>query len=148
MTIPESFTGSPEGPDANNHRRSMRALSTDDAWSRLRSKSVGRLSIAPGGLPDVVPLNFLMMDGQILLRTRGGYVVAALAVNKHVAFEVDELAGTDIWSVVVRGTAKVIADPAEIDRAQRAPMWTWPDRETDTFIRITPAQVTGRRFVR
>ena len=75
-------------------------------------------------------------------------MVAALYVNHFVAFEVDDLSGPTVWSVVVRGTARVLEDADEIDEARRAPLWAWPSRTTDTFVRLEPTQVSGRTFAR
>ena len=128
--------------------RAMQSLSRDDAWSRLRSRSVGRLAVGAGGLPDIMPLNFIADDHGILLRTSDGAVVAALRLNEHVAFEVDDVSGPEVWSVVVRGPARILTAGDELDLARQAPMWTWPIRDADVFVRIDPLQVTGRTFER
>lgn len=128
--------------------RTIRRLSRDEAWGRLRSRSVGRLAIGPGGRPDIIPVNFLADDSSILVSTKGGALLAAVLANSDVAFEVDDLESEHVWSVVIRGTARVLSDEAEIEAARRAPMWTWPARTIDTFIRIEPRQVNGRAFDR
>lgn len=129
-------------------RRTLRRLTRDEAWSRLRSRSVGRLAIGPGGSPDIIPLNFLADESSILIRTKGGALLAAVLSNSDVAFEVDDLDGSYVWSVVIRGTARVLKDEDEIEAARNAPIWTWPHRNTDTFIRISPRQINGRAFDR
>lgn len=126
----------------------MRKLSRDDAWSRLRSRSVGRLAIGPGGRPDIIPVNFLADDTGILVSTKGGALLAAVLANSDVAFEVDDFEGQHVWSVVIRGTARVLSDEEEIEVARQAPMWTWPERNVDTYIRIEPSEVNGRAFDR
>jgi nitroimidazol reductase NimA-like FMN-containing flavoprotein (pyridoxamine 5'-phosphate oxidase superfamily) len=123
-------------------------LTRDEAWRLLRGKSVGRLVVVAGGHPDVLPLNFLADEQSILVRTGSAALVDALAANENVAFEVDSLDGTVVWSVVVRGRARVIRDEGELELVRRAPLWTWPKRETEYFVRIEPSQVNGRTFDR
>jgi uncharacterized protein len=65
-----------------------------------------------------------------------------------VAFEVD---GTDAatrtgWSVVVRGEAVEVTDPAELARLRGLPLYPWAPGAKSRYVRILPALVTGRRI--
>lgn len=126
----------------------LHTMSPIDAWSKLRSQSVGRLALDDGGRPDIFPVNFLADDRRILIRTAAGRKLGLLEGNRHVAFEVDQVALNLVWSVVVRGTAEEITDPDEYDAVRGSALWTWPARETDRFIRIHPESVVGRSFRR
>jgi hypothetical protein len=51
------------------------------------------------------------------------------------------------WSVLVRGQAHRVAHPAELWHLQEeAVVWPWAGGEREVYVRILPAQVTGRRI--
>jgi nitroimidazol reductase NimA-like FMN-containing flavoprotein (pyridoxamine 5'-phosphate oxidase superfamily) len=122
-------------------------LDADDAWSRLRSASYGRLAVSLDGQPDVFPLNFLADESTILIRTEEGTKVQRVDANPLVAFEVDDTTPDHAWSVVVKGSAARM-DDAAVAAAQRAPLWTWAPEPKDVFLRIRPTKITGRMFTR
>lgn len=98
--------------------------------------------------PEIFPVNFLADDRTILIRTAEGRKLEMLTENPLVAFEVDQVALGLIWSVVVKGIGRRLASEEEIEDARRRPLWSWPIRVTDEFIRIEPIEVSGRRFAR
>ena len=106
---------------------------------------VGRLAVATEQAPVVVPVNFSLRDGQVLVRTGTGFLSQA-AAGQLVAFEVDQVdwaAGT-AWSVLVRGLATLIESPSpsEIDGLVH-PLVPEPG---NMLLVVRPDLVTGRSF--
>jgi len=125
------------------HASGVRTLPELEAWSRLRSKAVGRLAVAG---PDIFPVNYLVSDHhEIFIRTSDGTKVATMREHPRIAFETDDL-GPHPWSVVVKGTADVIDDPDEIATLGELAFWSWAPRDTDVIVRINAVEVTGRQF--
>ncbi len=122
-------------------------LEAGEAWTRLRSRSFGRLAVSHEGQPEIYPVNFLANESGILIRTEEGTKVERIAANPLVAFEVDDATAQRAWSVVVKGAARRM-DESELAIARRAPLWTWAPEPKDVFIRIHPTEVTGRLFTR
>lgn len=117
-----------------------------------------RRLIAPGGVgrigfdtisgPVVLPVNFAMVDGTIVIRTGEGTIIEGHG-DEHVAFEVDRLdeAFCRGWSVLVRGQAHRVTHPAELRRVrEEAAILPWAGVGRDTYLRIIPDRVTGRRI--
>ena len=117
-----------------------------------------RLLIAPGGIgriafgtasgPVVLPVNFAVLAGTIVVRTSEGGMIEGHA-GDQVAFEVDHIdeALGQGWSVLVRGPAHRVAHPAELQHVQRdTALWPWPGGDRDVYVRIIPDRVTGRRI--
>ena len=106
---------------------------------------VGRLGIATDQAPVVIPVNFSLRDGQVLMRVGAGFFSQA-AAGHLVAFEVDHIdsdAGT-AWSVLVRGLATLIESPTEVELAAAAhPLVPEPG---DMVLVVRPDILTGRRF--
>jgi hypothetical protein len=68
-------------------------------------------------------------------------------MNNQVVFEADEHNVVEAWSVVVRGTVRMLVTAAEIDKAEHASLYPWIATEKLRFVRITPTDISGRRFV-
>lgn len=123
-------------------------LEEEDAWARLRSKSVGRLAVSHDGQPDIFPVNFLATGPHIVIRTEPGTKLDRIEANHLVAFEADDVSADRAWSVVVKGTASRLQDAAAVESAKRSPLWAYAPGPKDVFIRIEPTEVSGRLFAR
>ena len=78
----------------------------------LASVPVGRLIFTVNALPTARPMNFVLVDGLIVLRTTAQSTATRKIDQAIVAFEADELdaANRSGWSVVVTGHAEVVKD--------------------------------------
>ncbi len=106
---------------------------------------IGRVGIPTDQAPVVVPVNFSVRDGQVVIRTGPGFLTTAGA-GKLVAFEVDHVEAGDgtAWSVLVRGLATLIESP---DREQlEAAAHPLVPEPGDMLLIVRPDLVTGRRF--
>ena len=108
-------------------RNGLEVLSRQDCLQLLDRAHVGRIAVSIGALPVVLPVNFALLDGDILIRTGRGTKLDAAATNAVVAFEVD---GVDAfyhtgWSVLVQGIAEEITDNDELERAKAVPSSLW-----------------------
>jgi nitroimidazol reductase NimA-like FMN-containing flavoprotein (pyridoxamine 5'-phosphate oxidase superfamily) len=127
----------------------FRELSTAECLMLLQSKRVGRIVWCGSNGPQALPVNYVVDDGRILFRTSPYSVIAKVAVEQQVAFEVDdidEFVETG-WSVLVVGTARGVDDPGDIPRALEHRPAPWAPGTRNLYIRIQPQTVTGRRVV-
>ncbi|ALO67096.1 pyridoxamine 5'-phosphate oxidase [Arthrobacter alpinus] len=121
-------------------------MSDDEAWRFLEHTSFGRLALSVGNQPDIFPINYLAHDGKLLMRTNPGTKLAELTINDSVAFEIDGLAEDEAWSVVLKGTARVLESQTEIDAVSELPLTPWLQTLKYTFVEIVPNSVRGFRF--
>ena len=116
----------------------------------IAAGGIGRVAFGTTTGPVVLPVNFAVMAGTVVIRTAQGSLVEGHA-DQQVAFEVDHLdeALSQGWSVLVRGMAHHVAHPAELRNVQRdASIWPWPGDERDVYVRIIPDTISGRRIER
>jgi len=109
---------------------------------------IGRIAFGTASGPVVLPVNFAVLAGTIVVRTSEGGMIEGHAGDR-VAFEVDHIdeALGQGWSVLVRGPAHRVAHPAELQHVQRdTALWPWPGGDRDVYVRIIPDRVTGRRI--
>ena len=131
-----------------SEQTSIRELTEDESWEFLGLQPVGRLATAAAGDPEIFPVNYAASKGRIFVRTSPGSKLAEVAVNGRVAFEVDQM-GTDLaYSVVVKGSAEILELDDDITDAAATGLLTCQDTPKNVWLRITPSEVTGRRFSR
>jgi nitroimidazol reductase NimA-like FMN-containing flavoprotein (pyridoxamine 5'-phosphate oxidase superfamily) len=129
-------------------RHGLEKLGRDECLRLLAGRSVGRVGITVSALPVIFPVNFCLMDGDVVFRSSPGSKLTVAAQRAVVAFEVDEAdamyhAG---WSVLVVGPAYEITDPAELAAARSLPLEPWAPGAKGHFIRIRSEIVSGRRL--
>jgi nitroimidazol reductase NimA-like FMN-containing flavoprotein (pyridoxamine 5'-phosphate oxidase superfamily) len=122
-------------------------LSESECWNLLSSVALGRLVTSVDGHPAIFPVNFVVQHRTVLFRTSEGTKLVSAAINNQVLFEADDHGVTEGWSVIVKGTARILRTHEEIDEAERAQLLPWIATVKQHFVRIRPLSVTGRRFV-
>lgn len=123
-------------------------LEPDECMRLLASVAVGRVVFTENALPAVHPVNFVVHDGAVIIRSGDGRRLAAAADGAVVAFEIDEIDADNRtgWNVTVVGRASVVDDPAEIAELSALPLYPWAPGDRSRFIRIQVERVTGRRI--
>ncbi|GAA3773140.1 pyridoxamine 5'-phosphate oxidase family protein [Streptomyces coacervatus] len=128
----------------------MVELSRDEALRLLGTVQLGRVAFTDQALPAIRPVNHLLHDGDIIVRTHGGSALLGRALQSEVvAYEADEIdaATRTGWSVVVTGTATRVMDPGALAR-YRGLLMPWVDPEMGQVVRIRAEIVSGYRLVR
>lgn len=123
-------------------------IDPDECASLLRQSHLGRIGLTDGDLPMILPVNFVFDGGDVVFRTSAGSLLAAAAARAPVAFEIDGIeARTQTgWSVLVRGHAHEVTDPAEVGRLEELELVPWAPGDRPHYIRVRAAQTTGRRI--
>lgn len=126
-------------------------LAPEDCVRLLKTVPVGRVGVTMDALPVVLPVNFVVNDGTIVLRTVPGTKLDAATAGMVVAFEVDNYGTSNEpwgWSVLVRGVAEEITDPTELQTVRALPLESWAlDGSADRYVKIVPTMISGRRII-
>jgi nitroimidazol reductase NimA-like FMN-containing flavoprotein (pyridoxamine 5'-phosphate oxidase superfamily) len=126
--------------------RPVHILSEPECWKLLSSVTLGRLVTSVDGHPEIFPVNFAVQHRTVLFRTAEGTKLVGAAINDRVVFEADQHDPTEGWSVIVRGSARLLRTDEELDEADQAGLLSWTATTKQHFVRIRPLSVTGRRF--
>jgi transcriptional regulator with XRE-family HTH domain len=114
----------------------------------LAPGGIGRIAFVTASGLMVLPVNYALIMGTIVLRTSAGSVIAAHG-DEPVAFEADhfdEVLGQG-WNVLIRGQAHRVMQAGELHRLQHdCGLRPWPAGEYDLYVRIVPERITGRRI--
>lgn len=127
----------------------LSVLSTEESLTLLASVPVGRVVFSERALPAIRPVNHLVDDGNVIIRTDLGTALGSAAGRGTVvAYEADTI---DVetrtgWTVVVTGMARMVTDPQDLARYLDL-LHPWVDGERTCVIRIPPDLVTGYELV-
>jgi transcriptional regulator with XRE-family HTH domain len=150
---PSSLAGAglnlPPGQRSAARNATLHHLTVAECWALIAAGGVGRfLFVQAGRGPVAIPVNFKVDGDDVIFRTSSDSVVAEGIHQQPVSFDVDHLddALGEGWSVLLTGTASVISSPAEITRVQALDIEPWAGGDRETYVRLTPTEITGRRI--
>lgn len=125
----------------------LEILTEEECRELLGKVPLGRIVFTDRALPAVQPVNFVLSQGNVIIRTTAGSKLAAAARNAVVAFEVDQFDADACkgWSVVVVGHSHVASEDGELSQLRALPLRCWAPGERDYYITITPELISGRR---
>lgn len=127
--------------------RTLEVLAEEECLDLLRSAGIGRIGLSMGALPVVLPVNYVVDAGRIVIRTGFGTKLSAAIRNAVVCFEVDCIdPDAEIgWSVLVTGTARELQG-AEAAHAALLPLRPWSPQAGDHLVAIGIELISGRRI--
>jgi nitroimidazol reductase NimA-like FMN-containing flavoprotein (pyridoxamine 5'-phosphate oxidase superfamily) len=148
LTSPGALLGGGASLPPGTESGTVAKLTTPECLSLIAPGGIGRIGFGTPSGPVILPVNYVISSGAIVLRTTRGTLIDGHAYEK-VAFEVDHMddALCQGWSVLVSGQAHAVRQPREL-RALRAEvaLRPWPSGQHDVYVRIVPVKITGRRI--
>ncbi|MFF8381621.1 helix-turn-helix domain-containing protein [Streptomyces sp. NPDC015661] len=140
----------PGGTRAGHHAR-MDEISEAECWALLDDHGVGRVAVSGHDGPEIFPVNYQVVDGEILFMTAADAPLARAAkTGAAIAFEEDHVdeAFSQGWSVLVVGPVREVSDEATARTLKDAAYSTpWAGGGRDTIVVLSPSRVTGRRVL-
>ncbi len=138
----------PPGAEPPVQRPVPEPLSPAQCRGYLGTGGVGRMVFAGQRGLEAIPVNYAMLDGDIVVRTGRHTDMVASAAQTQVSFEVDRLdeALAEGWSVLASGLAQVVTTPAELETVRSLRIEPWAGGSKDIYLRITVNEMTGRRI--
>lgn len=130
--------------------RLLTELTREESVRLLSSVSLGRIVFTHRALPAIRPVNHIVDNGDVIIRSNLGTAVVSAANTARgvvVAYEADAIDPEEHrgWSVIVTGTAYLVHDTQEVARYERE-LRPWVAGEMDQVIRIRPEMITGFRL--
>jgi transcriptional regulator with XRE-family HTH domain len=138
----------PPGPGRAGPHPHLDILSKEECEAHLAGGGVGRFVFLAEQGPVALPVNFRLVDGDVVFRTRAEGALAA-AAGKTVGFEADRIdeAMSEGWSVLITGRARLIDEPTELEKiTDLGDIEPWPGGRREALIRIETATISGRRI--
>ncbi len=130
---------------------SMSILSSAECHKLLQTREIGRLGVIAEHYPLIIPMNYAMDQGIIVVRSRPGLKLTS-AQHANVTFEVDDIneKTRSGWSVLVRGQAEELTSAHTreiIERTKGTDLHPWVPGAELHWVRIIPHDISGRQIV-
>ena len=124
-------------------------LDPAESMELLAAKKVGRIGFLGEDGPVVLPMNYILADNHVIVRTAAFGVVARSALDQKVAFQVDDVddfleAG---WSVLIAGSATMLSDAQMQALKFGGSPDPWAEGPRPLFLSIACDRVSGRRLL-
>jgi transcriptional regulator with XRE-family HTH domain len=137
----------PPGQARPGTRPVLETLSQAECRAYLGAQGIGRFVFVNARGPVAVPVNYKMLGDDIVFRTNAWTTLAGSA-ERRVSIEVDHIdeALCEGWSVLASGQAHRVTEAAEREQVKGLGVRPWAAGERETYIRLVPTVVTGRRL--
>jgi hypothetical protein len=128
--------------------RRLVPMGREEALRLVGEVPFGRIVFTSEALPAIRPVNHIVDDGCVIIRSHVGTSEGAIHGERIpgivVAYQADQIdADKGLgWSVVVTGMAQRITDP-EDDRRYSDALRPWIHQPDDYLIRIVPEMITA-----
>jgi uncharacterized protein len=128
--------------------RDLETLTPAECLALLRAGNLGRIALRIGESPVILPVNYALLDDDVVFRTDPGSKLSAALMRVLVAFEVDhaDAATRSGWSVLVTGYVDEVRDLRTLDRVEALGLESWVTDGRDFIVRIKTRTMTGRRL--
>ena len=124
-------------------------LPPDKCEQLLRAGVFGRIAFCRETGPEIVPVNYAVIEDAILVRTSPGSLLDRYADVEDLVFEVD---GTNYerwygWSVIAHAVGERLTADELTEQERRMPgPPAWVTREEECWIRLRWTALSGRRL--
>lgn len=135
--------------------RQPEVLGADECWRLVQTTPVGRLGFtdndgnAPHGSTVILPVNFIVFNRVVFIRTHRQTSIAQLAEGRGgIAFEVDHHDDTYQrgWSVLIQGSSRAAgADEMDEALAHTKRLGPWAGGDRSLGVAIDAREISGRR---
>lgn len=138
----------PPGQHGAAQHAALEAVTVEQCRAHLAPGGIGRFLFVADRGPIAVPVNYAMLDADVVFRTDDRTAAAGAVSQRRVSFDVDHIDDVlgEGWSVLVSGTASILTRPDEISAAAELGIEPWPGGHRETYIRLVPAEITGRQI--
>ncbi len=124
-------------------------LSPEECLRLLKAGVFGRVALNTPAGPTIVPLNYSVVHGRIVVRTTPYSELGTHGPGARIAFEVDQVdyEFETGWSVLVRGHADLVTDSHELDEITAT--WSprpWASGVRNAYFSLRWTDISGRRL--
>ena len=136
------------GPDERWFPSHLREISKTECLDLLASHRVGRVAYCDDLGPVVLPVNYVLDQGTVLIQISPHSTLARHLRSAPASFQIDDFDDFNQtgWSVLVRGDAAHV-DNADLPADDEGRPHAWAEGQRTFHVRITPHDISGRRLL-
>lgn len=125
----------------------LQELTNEESWALAATMKLSRIGWNSPTGPVVIPVNHVVYEGAVWIRTSAHSSMAEEIDESSVALLVDDIdPQTHLgWSVQFKGRAEIFYHEDRVPE-QVLKLRTWPSGARPLWVRLEPKQVNGRRL--
>ena len=125
-------------------------LDRTECYELLRHGGVGRVLFCAERGPVGLPVNFRLLDEDIVFRTGDSSIRGAVDAGGLIGLEADRLddALGEGWSVLATGHGALVEDAEALQRIDALEIHSWAGEHRPRVVRLRVDEITGRRIRR
>jgi len=126
----------------------LQELTVEESWELAATSRLSRIGWNGPTGPVVIPVNHVVYDGAVWIRTSAHSSMAEQVDESGIALLIDDIdPDTHLgWSVQFRGRAEIFYHEERVPEEVRA-LRTWPSGARPLWVRLVPKDVNGRRLI-
>ncbi len=126
----------------------LELLTEQECVELLARGGIGRVGVTIQGLPVILPVTYVCIDGDVVFRAGTGTKLHVASHRAIVAFEVDRYDSDtqEGWSVLAVGRSSIVIDTAELEAINETDLTPWAGGTRSSCVRVKPELITGRRI--
>lgn len=119
-------------------------------YELLRHGGIGRVLFCADRGPVALPVNFRLLDEDIVFRTGDSSIRDAVDAGGGIGLEADRLddALGEGWSVLATGHGALVEDPEVLQQISALEIRSWAGEHRPRAVRLHVDEITGRRIRR
>lgn len=123
-------------------------LGAEESWELAAQQQLSRIAWTSGSGPVVIPVNHVIHDRALWIRTSAYSKLVQEVDDARVAVLIDDIDAASRlgWSVLVRGLAQVHYHSEEVPTAVRE-LHAWAGGARPLWVEVRAGEITGRRLV-
>jgi nitroimidazol reductase NimA-like FMN-containing flavoprotein (pyridoxamine 5'-phosphate oxidase superfamily) len=123
-------------------------LDEEDCYELLGESNLGRVGVTLDALPHIFPVNYALVDRQVVFSTGHGTKLTAALSATVVAFEADRVDGPggQVWSVHAIGRAILVEPGSDMEAAAKVAVHALAPLPRRFLVKIRPSHISGRRL--
>lgn len=129
-------------------RNGLEVLTRARCLELLATVPIGRVVYTDRALPAIRPVNFAVVDDQVIIRSTGFGALTAATRGSVVAFEADYFddGPAGAWSVTIIGRAREVTDPERLRGLADLDLRPWTPVLQGKYVTIDIEAISGRRI--
>lgn len=126
----------------------LKTLDRTECLGLLALRSVGRVVFTDAAMPAAFPVNYRLVDTEVIFRVTSGGRLAAATKDKVIAFQVDDIDPRTHtgWSVLGVGEAYEVVDQRRLGRLAHEVPAPWPPHHSLRTMALPLRVLSGRRL--
>jgi nitroimidazol reductase NimA-like FMN-containing flavoprotein (pyridoxamine 5'-phosphate oxidase superfamily) len=132
----------------NTDSAGFEVLDEEECYALLATTALGRVAVSVDAMPAIFPVNFVVINRQVVFSTGLGTKLTAALAGAVVGFEADWVddRGQAAWSVQAVGRCMIVEPGSDTEAAALVAVRALAPVPRRFLVKVRPLRISGRRL--